>query len=610
MKKVARTFALLLLVLSVKLGMAQGSAQVNLKFGNPTAAEMRMTTCSFDADAKAVVLCSVTDVAYKYVGESMRVQYSVKQRIKVLTQEGVDAANVIIPYYSTEGENGDKEEIVSLKATAYNLVNGKVVKTKMTSDMVFDERLDKHHMLKKFTIPQVKAGTVLEYQYVKASDFCYEIDDWYAQGELPVVYCSCEVSIPEWYEFSLEQTGAQALESKMDYGFEPSIPSENPVKTKCYTFKGYNLPAIKGDRYVWCTQTYACKVGFELGGIFVPGTIYKKYTTTWQDVDKLLMDDEDFGRRIKRSNPLKDEMVAAGIDRMSNFEEKVTATINLLRKHVKWNGRYALLGNPSSKVLKEGKANNADINFLLMNMLKSVGVNADPLVLRTRNKGVLPISHPSVNDLNTFVVGIFENDSTMHLFDGSAEYGYLDILPPTLLTTAHVFYGGTINLMNRANSREVCTVNGSLDSNGQLKGTMSTRYQGVSSLLKKRSYSEAKDSTDYVKDLAHRYQMTINDYQLKEAHHYSPFAEQNIRFEKDNEQGDIIYFSPILEMPFTENPFTSATRNLPVEFDSPVLKSYAARILLPANYQIEEMPKPVMMRSADNGLSFRMQIQQ
>ena len=68
------------------------------------------------------------------------------------------------------------------------------------------------------------------------------------------------------------------------------------------------------------------------------------------------MNDDDFGGRLKRSNPLKDEMKVARIDTISNFKDKVVATYKLLHQYVKWNGSYALTGNTSHNVLKEGKA--------------------------------------------------------------------------------------------------------------------------------------------------------------------------------------------------------------------------------------------------------------
>lgn len=588
--------------------MAQQNVQPNLKFGNPSKEELSITSCPFDSTAKAMVLCSITDVNYVFSANNFKVEYTVKRRIKILSQEGVEEANISIPTYNPDQSGGvGREQLYGIKATAYNMVNGKLVKTKMGNNLIFEERLDKKHLLTKFTVPQVKAGTVIEYQYVKSSDFYYQIDDWYAQESIPVLYTQYDIEVPSFFVFNLDQTGANSLQYAQTNGNKGYFSPDNPEQTTIYSFKGHDLPALKNDKYLWCPEMYANKVGFELRSINIPGAYYKDFTATWKDIDDQLMKDDDFGARIKRSNPLKNEMKAARLDTISDFTKKLAATIMLLKKQVKWDGTYALFGNSSRNVLKEGKASNADINFLLMNMLNAMNIKTVPLVMRIRDEGILPVSHPSLEALNTFVVGVFENDSTMHFVDGSAERGYVDILPPTLLTKAHAVNGGVVDLMSKAFSKVTCMITAEMKDDGSMKGKIHTRYQGLSSLMKKRDFLEAKDSADYVKDVAKQFGVNANQYKLQYVHKYSPVTEQWIGFEKDGEAGNLIYLNPVLDLPFGEIPFTAPERKLPVEFDSPFSESYVARIKLPANYVLEELPKPVYLRSPDSKLSFVMQ---
>lgn len=590
--------------------IAQKAIQPNLKFGAPTPEEMAMTSCPYDQDAKAMVLCSTTDVMYSYTAGTFKMEYTIKKRIKVLSQEGTDVANVSIPYYATSNGSAAEERIRSIKATAYNMVDGKMVKTKMSNDLVFEERLDKKHMLTKFTIPQVKAGTVIEYQYVKSSDFYYQIDNWYAQEEIPVLYTSYEIEIPDMLVFNLEQSGVGYLQNKMEPSSRRYIPNSDALLTKRYTFKGENLPALKGDKFVWCPAMYASQIGFELRSIEIPGAYYKNFTSTWKDIDEMLMADDDFGGRIKRSNPLKEEMAAAKLDTISDFTRKVAATYLLLKKRVKWDGQYALLGSSSRNVLKEGKASNADLNFLLMNMLKSLNIKTVPLLLRTRDRGNLPISHPSLEAINTFVVGIWENDTTMHVMDGSAVTGYVDVLPPVLLTNAHMLHGDQVSLMAMAHNRVNSVVKATIKQDGSMVGSIQTRYQDLASLLKKKAFDVAKDSAEYVQNIATDLDATIHEYKLMGYKKFAPRAEQYLEFEKEGELADVIYLNPVLDLPFGKVPFTAEERTMPVEFDAPMASQYIARIKLPAGYALEETPKPVFLRTEDNGASFKMQIQQ
>ena len=300
-------------------------------------------------------------------------------------------------------------------------------------------------------------------------------------------------------------------------------------------------------------------------------------------------------------------MKAAQIDTISDFRRKVAATYRLLNKRVKWDGTYALTGNSSRNVLKEGKASNADMNFLLMNMLKSLNIKTAPIVLRTRNRGILPLTHPSLEALNTFVVGIYENDSTIHVMDGSAEKGFVDVVPPILLTKGHIVSGGVFDIMQTASSKKMDVVKATLKKDGTLVGNIGFTYNGVSSIRRKNSIADAKDSTELVKELEKMLSASVKRYRHKGAKKFGPTMQESVDFEKTVTMGDVLYFRPVLAKPFAEVPFTASEREMPVEFDSPMLESYIAKIQIPADYEMEELPKPMFMRSPDKMVSLRIQ---
>ena len=144
-----------------------------MKFGKPSDAELNMTVYAPDPEADAVVLYKSTDVHYDVSSGSFKTVTTVKCRIKILKEDGKEYANVEVPYYEMENANANKEIISGVKATAYNMEGGKVVKTKMENSAIFKERIDPSYMLLKFTVPQVKTGTVIEYQYTSESEFYY-----------------------------------------------------------------------------------------------------------------------------------------------------------------------------------------------------------------------------------------------------------------------------------------------------------------------------------------------------------------------------------------------------------------------------------------------------
>ena len=143
------------------------------------------------------------------------------------------------------------------------------------------------------------------------------------------------------------------LEKKDDSG--SLTIGEEIVNTEEHIFIGRNLPALKDDDYVWRAEDYGCKVTHELQGIYIPGAVHKSYTSRWEDIDEILLNDNEFGGRIKRNSQLKDEVLAAGISQIADPKERIEATWKLLHQRVRWNGDYAFWAKSGSKVLKEGQ---------------------------------------------------------------------------------------------------------------------------------------------------------------------------------------------------------------------------------------------------------------
>ena len=563
-----------------------------------------MTEYAADKDAEAVVLYHKTDVSYQFISNDFKVYYRVNTRLKVLKPEGKRLADGQIVYLDGPANRGRHELVAGLKATAYNLENGKLVKTKMERSMTSEERLDKNQMVMKFSVPQVKVGTVIEYEYRIESDFYGNIRDWYAQHDIPVLYTCYELSIPEWFSFNIEETGMNNLEKKA-YS-EPltllfSGGTEN-ILTNIKTFVGRNLPALKDDDFVWHAADYGDKVTAELANIFVPGAVYENFTSTWTDVDGQLMNDEDFGGRLKRSSPLKDEITAAGIPGISDKTERIAAVWKLLKSKVRWNGKYSLWGESASKVLKEGTGTNADINFLLINMLKDAGIGSTPVIMRTRDSGILPLSHSSLKYLNTFVVGIPMTDTGMVYLDGSAEDGYLSVLPAKLLVSRARLLQTTgadlwVNLQTKARGRETISIQAQLDANGLLKGNKSSIFLDEASAAKRREWRQAKDSTELIQKMQERDGIEIQSYRLEGRHDFSPTVKEELTFTKQcDAAGDLIYLNPLIFIPQRKSPFTAAERMLPIEFPYKQSEMQNVMITLPKGYVVEEVPKPIVIK--------------
>jgi hypothetical protein len=63
---------------------------------------------------------------------------------------------------------------------------------------VFQDKLSKNQLVKKFTFPAIKEGSIIEYEYTIHSDFIFNLQPWEFQGAYPRLWSEYNVSIPEF----------------------------------------------------------------------------------------------------------------------------------------------------------------------------------------------------------------------------------------------------------------------------------------------------------------------------------------------------------------------------------------------------------------------------
>ena len=582
----------------------------NLKFGNPTTEEMEMTSCSIEPNASAVVLCKLDDVNYGVRDGSFCIIYEVKERIKILKSEGKDYANITVGYNDVEGNLKKSEKISGLKAMAFNMKDGKIIKTTMDDKLVFHQRVNKETMLLKFTIPQVKVGTVIEYQYKISSPIFYKLKNWYAQTSIPTMYADYHFVIPEYFRFNIENTGMCEMDLKKEltgctFNYDDQVLTCNGQD---YRYTAHNLPSIKDDDFVWHCQDYSNKVTAELKSLDIPGVIYQSFTKEWKDIDNLLLDDEDFGHRLNKSNPFKDEMTSENIYKLKDNTEKIVAIYKLLKKKLKWNGYYELWGRSSRSILKDGSGDNADLNFELINMLNDAGIKAVPIVMSSRDNGRLPVTYPSIQSLNTFIVGAYTNDSTMVYIDSSVDDGFLNVLPSNLLTDrARVISKNDcrwVDLHNIARAKMDIKIMAQLNSQGVLNGAIKRTSINNLAARVRSDFKHAKDSASFVSQKARDEGLEIKDYKITDKMSFSPSVCETYSFSKNCETtSDHIYVNPLVIIPIKDNPFTAIERKLPIEFPYVQSVFLNVNITIPEGYVVEEKFKGARIETPNKEIS-------
>ncbi len=124
-----------------------------------------------DSSAIAIVLNEFGD-AYLRNDGSFNLIFEHHYMLKILKQSGVEEANIAIPLLKSDKRF---ERLLSVKASSYNIANNRIERSDFDSKDVFNENTVKYVDYKKFTIPNVRVGSIIEVIYTIESPFLSEI---------------------------------------------------------------------------------------------------------------------------------------------------------------------------------------------------------------------------------------------------------------------------------------------------------------------------------------------------------------------------------------------------------------------------------------------------
>lgn len=564
------------------------------KYGSVTMEEMEMTSYPQDTSAVALILLKEGDTFFKLnvsvPGSLFQFEQTVEMKIKILKKEGLDWCNQEIEFY--EENNQWKEVIRGLSGTTYNLEGGKIVKTKLSKDFIFDGDINEKWKVKKFTMPAAKVGSVIEFKYTLTSDFFGDLRDFNFQSSIPILHTRYEIKIPEYFTYSIHRPGYADVKMSKDEPVNDRFHLSGDMidfTSRRLVLEADNVPALKNEKYMWSRNDYISKISFELRSIQLPMQTIKTFSSSWDKVDEQLMKGS-FGGNLKKTGLFKDD-----VSKMESTLENAFEILGMIKYKVKWNEETRLYPSNLGDALKKGMGNSADINFLLINALKAAGFDAYPVILSTRAHGRLPIAQPSVKAFNYVITGV-TIDSKDYFVDASSKYGTWNLLPEKCMITQG----------RKMKESERSWVDLSRISSGTTLISVRSKFvdnQYKSDIIWKRSgnnaydfrsffFGQNKDQDDYVSNLSTVLHGEISDFKIENEMDVNKEVKTEFTLTSDMPIGDDhLYINPLLITLFDENPFTSEERIFPVNFDHLERYIQIVELEIPEGYEVEELPK-------------------
>ena len=525
-------------------------------------------------------------------------QVSVK--IKIYKKEGFKYANQEIAYYV--GGNS-KEEVNISDAYTYNLVAGKIEKTKLESESEFKEEVNDRWNLKKITFPSVKEGSIIEFSYKIISPYISNFNDWYFQSEIPVDLVQYEVYIPQYFRYRTVITGYETIKTE-----QKDITGIDFNSTK-YIYSAINVPPIKDEEFVKNINNYTSVLKYELASIQYPNKPNKDVALNWEDVSKSIYENDNFGRELNFKSYFEEEITPL-IHEFPNESDRMVKLFEYVQNRMNWNNNNSYNCEFGvKKAFKEKTGNSADINLMLVAILRHAGIDANPIIVSTRSNGVAVF--PSRFAYNYVIAGVkLKNSENIILLDATNKNTLPDIVP---LNTLNWFgrmlmpngISKEIPLEPKKQSNKSITILAEIVDDLSIKGKVREVSNEYLALLYREKKGDLTNES-LIEKIEKECQGTEIEELLVKNEKSKPI---NLTYSFNSNNlveiiGDKLYLSPLLFLEMNENPFKSEKRNYPIEFDFPQKINYNISVKLPENHEVESFPTSVNYKTQDGSLAF------
>jgi len=606
------------LLVSSTLFSVKGQNKVITKLDKITAKDFQVSSPVVDNNANAVILSDIGSTEFEgNTNGDFSLVFKETKRILLVNRNGFDVATVKVPIYMG-GATEEEESFSNFEATTYNLENGQITETKLDKASLYKEKYNKYVNIRKFTFPNLKEGSIIEYKFTIKSPYYEHLRNWQFQDEYPVLLSQYQVTIPPMFDYLSVRNGYLkfALDSVSTIYKTYSIidPGEANVASSIYRYSGNataaiwqmkDVPALKLEKYPSSNKNYLAQISFNLRSIHFSDINTRYIVKDWFKTAEEILKKPDYAC-IKDNNGWLKDGIKVIVPESVQDEEKVRKIYAYIRDNFTCTDHESYRQTQSLKKTFQSKTGNvADLNILLMAMLYNQGIESDPVFLSTRDNGWANESAALINQYN-YVIAKVLLGNTVYLLDAShPRLGFGKIASECLNGS-----GRTIN------KKAPWVVSMSTDSIKESRNTAvflnNDSVQGVigsysSNLgyyesLETRNDIAKEKQADYAKDLFKGYPQEIeaSGLTIDSLQSYDDPIAINYNLKLKFGDDDIVYFNPLFDEQLKKNPFESAERLYPVE--RPYVKNtvFTLNMEVPKGYKVDELPKSAKVKLNDD----------
>jgi hypothetical protein len=374
--------------------------------------ELRMRSSAQAPNAPAIYLYRQVDRDDNDPSESTY------ERIKILSEEGRDNANIEIPYRKG-GEN-----IRGIHARTIR-PDGSIVNF---DGEIFDKSIVKvngvKYSAKSFTLPNVEVGSIIEYRYHHdfAPNLVYD-SQWILSQNL----------FTQNAQFSLKRYPGFVLRFAWPNGLPPGTPPPKMV-SGIVRMEAHDLPAFVSEEFMPPEDELKYRVDF----VYDSGDLAheKDATSYWKAFSKDAY--KTVARFLDRPHALSDALAqlldTADPDsvKLQKIYERTQRVRNLTFERSRSAEEIKREGLKAAKnvedVLEHGYGYGDEITWLFLGLVRAAGYDAHPVLVPTRDKRFFNPGMMNARNLNDNIVLVMVGGEAKY-FDPGARYTPYGLLP-------------------------------------------------------------------------------------------------------------------------------------------------------------------------------------
>lgn len=570
--------SLLFLLLSAFLATAQSTKIEELSLD-----ELKMKRWNSDSSASAAVLFSKGESVID-LQSTIGLTYKVQRRIKIFKKDAYEEwANVTIRF--------SEAKVSKLKATTYNLEDGKIVASALDASTVLKKHVNKYTDEMTFAFPNVKEGSVVEYSFTIFYQNAFAMD-WDFQKDIPTGWSEYSLTIPQDTHLNTDLKGdfyPTSHETKYNGTFQKWI------------FK--DLPAFKSEPLMPDEKPYISSVNFWICRL------------SWDELkDRLVKNVESFYGVTDNSIFWKRKL-AEIIGDKTDPKQKIEAISKFLKENIEWDGIDDFYAAEPSDILKKKKGSSGDINLLMGSLLNHAGVETDFILLSTSDNGFVHPAFPTLDQFN-YVVCRSRVGEDFIFADATNKYLPYNVLPLRCLKRNGLIISktgsGWADIVQKTKAKTTVSSNLTVAEDGTLTGKLIVSNDGYDAYrVRKKLAKQTKE--EYIKDFSDGGQMQVEDGEIQNIEDINKPVIENYNVVLNDHTvtaGDLLYVNPFFLLKEEENPFKLETRVYPLDFETPIEKVYLGKLTVPEGYSVDALPQEKVMVLPDNAAKYVCSVKQ